>query len=140
MPTLERSTVCARESSTSRSSASSTRRRATNRRAAYCFLSAAGLARARLPLEDAYGLYQRAIGLLGDDDAVAKIDALHAAGDLAARLGRTRESIGHFQQFLRLAWWLDLPAKGGAAHDRLGRLHGLLGEHAAALGHLTAGA
>ena len=107
-----------------------------HRRAAYCFLSAAGLARARLPLEDAYGLYQRAIGLLGDDDAVAKIDALHAAGDLAARLGRTREAIAHFQQFLRLAWWLDLPAKGGAAHDRLGRLHGLLGEHAAALGHL----
>ena len=107
------------------------------RRAAYCFLSAAGLARGRLPLEDAYGLYRRAIGLLGDDDAVAKIDASHAAGDLAARLGRTREAIGHFQQLLRLAWWLDLPAKGGAAHDRLGRLYGLLGEHQAALGHLT---
>jgi len=107
------------------------------RRAAYCFLSAAGLARARLPLEDAHRLYLRAIELLGEDDAVAKLDALHMAGDLAARLGRTREAIGHFQQFLRLAWWLDLPAKGGAAHDRLGRLHGLLGEHPAALGHLT---
>jgi tetratricopeptide (TPR) repeat protein len=107
------------------------------RRAAYCFLSAAGLARARLPLEDAHRLYLRAIELLGEDDAVAKLDALHMAGDLAARLGRTREAIGHFQQFLRLAWWLDMPAKGGAAHDRLGRLHGLLGEHPAALGHLT---
>ncbi len=110
---------------------------ADRRRAAYCYLSAAGLARARLPLEDAHGFYVRAIELLGEDDAVAKIDALHEAGDLAARLGRTREAIGHFQQLLRLAWWLDLPAKGGAAHDRLGRLHGLLGEHPAALEHLT---
>ena len=106
------------------------------RRAAYCFLSAGSIARARLPLEDAHALYLRGIALLGIDDAVAKMDALHVAGDLAARLGRTREAIAHFQERLRLAWWLDWPAKGGAAHDRLGRLHGLLGEHQAALGHL----
>jgi len=106
------------------------------RRAAYCFLSAGALARPRLPVEDALALYVRAIGLLDVDDAVAKIDALHAAGDLSARLGRTREAIRHFQEMLRLAWWLDLPAKGGAAHDRLGRLHGVLGQHGAALGHL----
>ena len=106
------------------------------RRAAYCFLSAAGLARLRLPVEEALALYVRGIALLDIDDAVAKMDALHAAGDLAARLGLTRQAIAHFQEMLRLAWWLDLPAKGGAAHDRLGRLHGLLGEHAAALGHL----
>jgi tetratricopeptide (TPR) repeat protein len=106
------------------------------RRAAYCFITAGGQARARLLLVEARALYRRGIGLLGIDDAVAKMDALHAVGDLTARLGRTREAIGDFQEMLRLAWRLDLPAKGGAAHDRLGRLYGVLGEHRAALGHL----
>ena len=108
-----------------------------HRRAAYCFLSAGGTASARPPLEDALALYLRGVALLGVDDAVAKMDALHVAGDLAARLGRTRDAIAHFQEMLRLAWWLDLPAKGGAAHDRLGRLFGLLGDHGAAMGHLA---
>jgi tetratricopeptide (TPR) repeat protein len=107
------------------------------RRAAYCFLSAGAIARARPPLEQALALYLRGIALLDVDDAVAKMDALHVAGDLAARLGRTRDAVAHYQEMLRLAWWLDLPAKGGAAHDRLGRLFGLLGEHGVGLGHLT---
>ena len=37
----------------------------------------------------------------------------------AARLGRTREAVVHFQDMLRVAWRLDLPAKGGVAHDRI---------------------
>jgi tetratricopeptide (TPR) repeat protein len=107
-----------------------------SRRAGYCFIAAGGDARARLQLDPARRLYLRGIALLGLDDAAAKMDALHAAGDLCARLGRTREAIACFQDMLRLAWRLDLPAKGGAAHDRLGRLHGLIGEHKAALAHL----
>ncbi len=64
------------------------------------------------------------------------MDALYAAGDVAARLGRTREAVGLFQEMLRLAWRLDLPAKGGAAHGRIGRLVSTLGENARALSHL----
>ncbi|MES1158114.1 MAG: tetratricopeptide repeat protein [Haliangium ochraceum] len=106
------------------------------RRAAYCFLTAAADARQRVELERARSLYLRGSQLLALDDAVAKMDALYALGDVAARLGLTRDALGHFQDMLRLAWRLDLPAKGGAAHGRIGRLHGTLGEHRAALGHL----
>ncbi len=106
------------------------------RRAAYCFLSGADDARRRAESEHARALYMRAVALMGMDDAVAKMDALYALGDLASRLGRTREALVHFQEMLRLAWRLDLPAKGGAAHGRLGRLHATLGEHGAAVTHL----
>jgi tetratricopeptide (TPR) repeat protein len=106
------------------------------RRAAYCFVTAAALARDRLLLDRAHALYMAGIRHLDLDDAVAKMDALYAAGDVAARLGRTRESVGLFQEMLRLAWRLDLPAKGGAAHGRIGRLLSTLGENARARAHL----
>ena len=106
------------------------------RRAAYCTITAAAAARAHLLLDRAHVLYLAGIKLLDLDDAVAKMDALYAAGDIASRLGRTREAIGLFQDMLRLAWRLDLPNKGGAAHGRIGRLCGTLGEHARARTHL----
>ncbi|HEV3032356.1 MAG TPA: tetratricopeptide repeat protein [Polyangia bacterium] len=106
------------------------------RRAAYCFITAAAEARARLLLDRAHVLYAAAVRLLDVDDAVAKMDALYALGDVAARLGRTREALGHFGEMLRLAWRLDLPAKGGAAHGRIGRLHGTLGAPKQAILHL----
>jgi tetratricopeptide (TPR) repeat protein len=106
------------------------------RRAAYCFVTAASLARDHLRLDRAHALYMAGLRLLDLDDAVAKRDALYAAGDVAARLGRTREAVGLFQEMLRLAWRLDLPAKGGAAHGRIGRLLSTLGENARARSHL----
>ncbi len=106
------------------------------RRAAYCFVTAGGLARDRLLLDRAHALYLAGIRLLELDDAVAKMDALYAAGDVAARLGRSREAVGLFQEMLLLAWRLDLPAKGGAAHGRIGRLLSTLGDNGGALAHL----
>jgi len=106
------------------------------RRAAYCYLAAAEDARHRAEFEHARALYLAAVRLLDLDDAVAKMDASYSLGDLAARLGRTREALGHFQDMLRLSWRLDLPAKGGAAHGRLGRLHAMLGDNRAAIMHL----
>jgi tetratricopeptide (TPR) repeat protein len=106
------------------------------RRAAYCTIAAAADARARALLDRAHVLYQAAVRLLDLDDAVAKMDALYALGDVSTRLGRTHEALAHFGEMLRLAWRLDLPAKGGAAHGRLGRLHGTLGAHKQAVVHL----
>ena len=106
------------------------------RRAAYCLITAAADARARLLLDRAHVLYAAAVRLLDVEDAVAKMDALYALGDVATRLGRTREALGHFGEMLRLAWRLDLPAKGGAAHGRIGRLHGTLGAPKQAIVHL----
>lgn len=106
------------------------------RRTAYCQITAAGLARDRLLLDRAHALYLSGIRLLDLDDAVVKMDALYAAADVAARLGRTRDAVGLFQEMLRLAWRLDLPAKGGAAHGRIGRLLSTLGDNPRALAHL----
>ncbi|HLK88861.1 MAG TPA: tetratricopeptide repeat protein [Polyangia bacterium] len=106
------------------------------RRAATAYVTAAGLARDHLLLDRAQALYLAGLRLYELDDAVAKMDTLYAAGDVAARLGRTRESVGLFQEMLRLAWRLDLPAKGGAAHGRIGRLLSTLGENARARAHL----
>ncbi|HVR60412.1 MAG TPA: tetratricopeptide repeat protein [Polyangia bacterium] len=106
------------------------------RRAAYCFITAAARARKAAQLDRARVLYLGGIRLLDNDDALARMDALHAVGDVAARLGRTREAVLHFQDMLRVAWRLDLPAKGGVAHDRIGRLCGTLGDHPRALAHL----
>lgn len=106
------------------------------RRAAYCFITAANRAREHLHLDRARLLYVAGIRLLAVEDAIVQMDALFAVGDTAARLGRTREAVTHFQRMLHLAWRLDMPAKGGAAHDRIGRLLGVLGDHRRALAHL----
>src|SRR5207302_1943397 len=69
----------------------------------YCYITAAADARAHLMLDRAHVLYHEGVRLLGLEDAVAKMDALYVVGDLAARLGRTREAVGHFGEMLRLA-------------------------------------
>jgi tetratricopeptide (TPR) repeat protein len=105
------------------------------RRAGQCFLAAGDAAHRRLRHERARSLYLRGLGLLDMDDGVRQIDAYHKLGDLSARLGRTHEALAHFGTMLRLAWRLDLPAKGGAAHGRIGRLHRTLGDLKRSLEH-----
>jgi tetratricopeptide (TPR) repeat protein len=109
------------------------------RRAGECFVSAANRARDEGRLEQARTLYIRGVRMLDMGDSVFKMDALHQLGDVAARVGRTRESLSHFAEMLHIAWRLDLPAKGGAAHARIGRLHRTLGNYRLALRHLELG-
>jgi tetratricopeptide (TPR) repeat protein len=106
------------------------------RRAGQCFLAAGDAATRRLRHERARGLYLRGVELLDVDDSVRKIDAFHKLGDVSARLGKAHEALAHFGDMLRIAWRLDLPAKGGAAHARIGRLHRALGDFRRALAHL----
>lgn len=106
------------------------------RRAGECFVAAADRMREEGRLEQARTLYLKGVRLLDMADSVYKMDALHQLGDVAARLGRTREALAHFAEMLHLAWRLDLPAKGGAAHARIGRLHRTLGNYRLALRHL----
>ncbi len=106
------------------------------RRAGAAYLAAGDEARRRLRYERARALYMRGLRLLDLDDAVAKMEAYHRLGDVATRLGRVREALGHFHEMLRIAWRLDLPAKGGAAHARIGRLHRWCGDYPRALEHL----
>lgn len=106
------------------------------RRAAAAFTAGGDAALRRMRHERARALYLRASRLLGLDDAVAKLDLGHKLGDVAVRLGRIEEALAHFQEMLCLAWRLDVPAKGGAAHARIGRLHRALGDLARAQEHL----
>jgi tetratricopeptide (TPR) repeat protein len=90
-------------------------------------------------MERARGLYARGAALLDLDDSVFKMDALHKLGDAAARVGRAREALAHFAEMLQIAWRLDLPSKGGAAHARIGRIHRTLGNYRLAHRHLQLG-
>ena len=107
-----------------------------HRRAALTYLAAGDLAGRNRRYERARALYLHGLRLLAGDDALLKIDACHKLGDAAARLGRGREALAHFGEMLRVAWRLDLPAKGGAAHSRIGRIHRSLGDYRLALQHL----
>jgi tetratricopeptide (TPR) repeat protein len=107
-----------------------------DRRAALTYLAAGDLAGQRRRFERSRALYLHGVRLLEKDDALLKIDACHKLGDAAARLGRAREALAHFGEMLRVAWRLDLPAKGGAAHARIGRIHRSLGDYDLALQHL----
>ncbi|MEB2312997.1 MAG: tetratricopeptide repeat protein [Sorangiineae bacterium] len=100
-------------------------------RAGAVYLDAADLARAGYAAKKANEYYARGLELLGDADARRRIDALHNHGDVLLLLGKTDEGLAAFREMLALAWRLGLHAKGGAAHNRIGRLYrdtGALGD------------
>jgi tetratricopeptide (TPR) repeat protein len=90
--------------------------------AGLAYLDAADAARSAYAARDAQEHYERGLALLGDADAQRRIDALHNHGDVLSTLGRTDEALAAFREMLALAYRLDLRAKGGAAHNRIGRL------------------
>ncbi len=105
-------------------------------RAAVCYLAGGDLARARYANSDAVGLYTRGLALIEDDDATARLSALHNLGDVLDLVGRTDEALERFSEMLRLAWLFDRRAKAGAAHGRLGRIHRRRGDYDRAMNHL----
>lgn len=103
------------------------------------YLVAADLARQNYATKRAAELYARGLALLGGTDVVRSMDANHDYGDVLLSLGRTDEALAAFREMLTLAYQLRVKSKGGAAHNRIGRLHrdtGALGE---ARDHLDAG-
>jgi tetratricopeptide (TPR) repeat protein len=107
-----------------------------HRRAAFFYVHAGDKARARYANEQAAVYYRRGIGLLGLEDVLAKIEALHNLGDVCSVLGHHDEALEHFSEMLHNAWLLDNMPKGGAAHRRIGRIHRTLGDYERALSHL----
>jgi tetratricopeptide (TPR) repeat protein len=99
------------------------------RRAAFCFIRAGDLARAKFANELAIRNYENGLRLLETPNVLAKIDALHSIGAVCAHVGRNKEALAHFQEMLRLSWLLDAVSKGGAALGRIGRIHRSLGEY-----------
>jgi tetratricopeptide (TPR) repeat protein len=107
-------------------------------RAAFTYLDAGDLARKNFALRKASEYYARGLTLLGDDDARRRIDALHNHGDVLALLGKTDEAMEAFRQMQGIAFLMNLVGKGGAAHNRMGRLYRETGFLSEANKHLQA--
>ncbi len=110
--------------------------------AAVAYLQAADVARERYANAKAAEHYVKGLGLLkqgAEADAEQRIRALHHYGDVLQALGRNEEALAAFRDMLGLAFKLDLRAKGGAAHSRIGRLYRETGRLDEASRHLEAG-
>jgi tetratricopeptide (TPR) repeat protein len=108
-------------------------------RAGMAYLDAGDRARVTYAARKACEHYQRGLALIGDSDAERRMDALHNLGDCYVLLGKTDEALQAFREMLSLAFRLDRRAKGGAAHNRLGRLFRDSGSFEVARKHLDAG-
>jgi tetratricopeptide (TPR) repeat protein len=106
-------------------------------RAGLTYLEAADLARQSYAARKAHDYYVKGLELLGDSDARRRIDALHDHGDVLTLLGKTDEALAAFREMLCIAYRLALRAKGGAAHNRIGRLHRDTGSLGLAQRHLA---
>jgi tetratricopeptide (TPR) repeat protein len=100
--------------------------------AGHLYLDAADAARASYAARDAEEYYARGLALLEDFDAERRIDALHNHGDVLTMLGRTDDALSAFREMLEISYRLGLRAKGGAAHNRIGRLQRAMGSLAEA--------
>ncbi len=106
-------------------------------RAALTWLEAGDVARARYANKQAAECYAKGLELLGEDDARARLEALHHYGDVLCLLGQFDEALVQFFAMRDLAYMLDLAAKGGAAHNRIGRLFRETGRLDEAQQHLS---
>jgi tetratricopeptide (TPR) repeat protein len=105
--------------------------------AGLAYLEAGDVARSRYANVKAVDHYQKGLVLLGDSHSARRIDALHNYGDSLALLGRIDDALAAFREMLTLAYRLDLRRKGGAAHNRIGRLSRDMGSLEDAGSHLT---
>lgn len=103
------------------------------------YLSAGDRARVRFANAKAADYYERGLRLLGEAAVVRRLAAEHDYGDVLQLLGRNEEALGAFRRMLALAYRLDLKAKGGAAHNRIGRLYRAIGQLEEAMRHLGTG-
>lgn len=92
-------------------------------RAALTWIEAGDIARSRYANGKAAEYYARGLDLLGEDDARSRLEAHHHYGDALCFLGRFDEALAQFGAMQGLAYALDLKGKGGAAHNRIGRLY-----------------
>ncbi len=98
-------------------------------RAGRAYLEAASYERQQMRTTSALKSVEKALPLIPNDDVVRKIDAYHEHGSLLTTVGRYDDSIDAFTQMLRLAWSIGARGKGGAALNRIARVHRQRGEN-----------
>jgi tetratricopeptide (TPR) repeat protein len=109
------------------------------RKAAEYYLAAGDRARERYANAKAADYYVKGLALLGEEDVARRLEAHHHLGDVLQLAGRNEEAIASFRNMLELAWRFDLKAKGGAAHNRIGRVYRAIGHLEEAMRHLGTG-
>jgi tetratricopeptide (TPR) repeat protein len=92
-------------------------------RAGMSYLDAGDIARDRFAYQRAADYYERGLNLLTTSDAGRRIIGLHNYGDVLVHLGRRDQALAKFREMKTWAYRLDWYAKGGAAHNRIGRLY-----------------
>ena len=108
-------------------------------RAAIFYLDAGDRARDRYANIKAAEYYVRGLELLGDANVPRRMTALHHYGDVLQVAGRNTEALQAFREMLEIAYKLDLKAKGGVAHNRIGRVYRSIGHLDEAMRHLGTG-
>ncbi len=101
-------------------------------RAGRAYLEAAHAERGRMHTEAALRYAEKALALIDPGDVGRRIDALHLTGSLQTTVGRYDDARAAFLEMLSIAWRIGARHKGGAALNRLARLHRQRGEDAAA--------
>jgi len=91
------------------------------------FLRAGNLARARYANSRASEHFEKGLALLQDGAVAQRLEALHNYGDVLQLTGRIDDALAAFAEMLTLAYRLELRGKGGAAHNRIGRLYREIG-------------
>lgn len=103
------------------------------------YLVASSAARERYANRKAAEYARRGLDLIGNLDLLRRVDALHDLGDVLQRMGELDQAFAVFQEMQQIAWKLDMKSKGGAAHNRIGRVHRETGRLDEALRHLGTG-
>ncbi|MBI2892296.1 MAG: tetratricopeptide repeat protein, partial [Deltaproteobacteria bacterium] len=93
------------------------------RKAAFSYLFAAGQARASFHNEQAIVLYERGLRLVAQEDGNARVEAHHDLGSVHYLVGDYDEALAQFTAMLDVAWALCHRGKGGAALNRMARVH-----------------
>jgi tetratricopeptide (TPR) repeat protein len=105
--------------------------------AGLAYVEAGQLARQRYANAKASEYFEKGLALLGETHTTTRIDALHDYGDVLLLSGRADDALASFREMLTLAYRLDLRRKGGAAHNRIGRLYRDTGSLDDSSKHLT---
>lgn len=101
-------------------------------RAGRAYLEAADDERGKMHTQTALRHVEKALELIDRGDIARRIDALHLHGSLLTTIGRYDEARASFVEMLQVAWRIGARNKGGAALNRLARIHRQRGEDAKA--------
>jgi tetratricopeptide (TPR) repeat protein len=107
------------------------------RRAGRAYLQAAKDEQGRMHTQSALRFIERALELIPADDLARRVEALHVSGSLLTTMGRYDDAMKAFAGMLRLSWRVGARGRGGAALNRIARIHRMRGENELAEAFLT---